>query len=84
MTQRDRYGKERGEESQEFQTMHEPDRGKEREAEPQQRREGRKGRGKARGQLLTPGIHRYWGSPEIHGLIPQRLRDVVFRDLDWK
>lgn len=60
-------------------------RGKEQEAEPEKRREGMKGRGEEGGQMLTPGVHRYWGSPGRHGLTPPpRLREVTFRDLDWK
>lgn len=80
--QRDRKGKERGE-SKMPESMGEPGK-KEREAEPRQRRQGRKGRGQERGQLLTPGKHRYWGSPGRQGLIPQRLWDVALRDLHWK
>lgn len=81
--QRDRKGKERGGESRMPESMGEPGK-KEREAEPRQRREGKKGRGEERGQLVTPGKHRYWGSPGRHGLISQRFWDVALRDLHWK
>lgn len=52
-------------------TMHEPSRGKDKATELRQRSEGRKGRGKFRRQLLTPGIHWYWGSPENMDLLPK-------------
>lgn len=59
-------------------------RGKEQEAKPGQSREGMKERGEESGEMLTPGVHRYWGRPGRQGLTPQRFREVALRDLDWK
>lgn len=54
-------------------------RGKEQEAEPEKRREGMKGRGEEGGQMLTPGVHRYWGSPGRHGLTPPKAQGGDFQ-----